>query len=114
MGPAARLYGLGTRERGDVVRVLWPSGVLRAEPQEQPQERPASRLATVTVHELDRKPSSCPFLYTWNGQRFEFITDFMGGGEMGDWQGPGEYSTPDPEEYTRIRGDQLRPRNGRF
>jgi len=107
IAPADLIFGLGTRTKADVIRILWPSGVLQAEPQEQAQ-------AEVAVRELDRKPSSCPFLYTWNGTRFEFITDFMGGGEMGDWQGPGAYNTPDPEEYTRIRGDQLQPRNGRL
>jgi len=107
IAPADLIFGLGTRAKADVIRILWPSGVLQAEPQEQAQ-------AEVTVRELDRKPSSCPFLFTWNGQRFEFITDFMGGGEMGDWQGPGAYNTPDPEEYTRIRADQLQPRDGRL
>ncbi len=43
--------------------------------------------------ELDRKPSSCPFLYTWNGTRFEFVTDFMGGGELGYWEGPNVWNT---------------------
>src|SRR5205814_8874857 len=60
------------------------------------------------------KPSSCPFLFTWNGTRFEFVTDFLGGGEMGDWVAPGVFNTPDPDEYVRIRGDQLRPRDGRY
>ena len=46
--------------------------------------------------------------------RFEFITDFLGGGEMGDWVGPGAWNTPDPDEYVRIRGDQLQPRDGRY
>ena len=50
----------------------------------------------VTVTELDRKPSSCPYLYTWNGSRFEFVTDFMGGGEMGDWVGPGSATSRIP------------------
>src|SRR5262249_23837164 len=72
----------------------------------------ASPLATLT--ELDRKPSSCPFLYTWNGQRFDFVTDFMGGGEMGYWEAPGVRNVPDPDEYVRIRGDQLQARNGRY
>jgi FG-GAP-like repeat/Tetratricopeptide repeat/ASPIC and UnbV len=107
IAPADLLFGLGSRTKADVIRVLWPSGVLQSEPQEQAQK-------TIDVHELDRKPSSCPFLFTWNGQRFEFITDFMGGGEMGDWQGPGEFNTPDPEEYTRIRGDRLQPRDGKL
>ena len=68
----------------------------------------------MTIEELDRKPSSCPFLFTWNGQRFEFVTDFLGGGEMGDWDAPGAWNTPDPDEYVRIRGDQLQPRDGRY
>jgi hypothetical protein len=28
--------------------------------------------------------------------------------------GPGQWNTPDPDEYVRIRGDQLKPRNGRY
>ena len=76
----------------------------------------ASRVepGAMRVTELDRKPSSCPYLYGWNGERFEFITDFMGAGEMGAWAGPGLYNTPDPDEYVRIRGDQLRERDGRY
>ena len=70
---------------------------------------------TLKVEELDRKPSSCPFLFTWNGSRFEFITDFLGGGEMGYLEEPpGERNTPDPVEYVRVTGDQLRPRDGKY
>ena len=53
-------------------------------------------------------------LFTWNGERFEFLTDMLGGGEMGNWMGPAAFNTPDPVEYVRIRGDQLRERNGRL
>jgi hypothetical protein len=38
----------------------------------------------------------------------------MGGGEMGAWAGPGRYNLPDPDEYVRIRGEQLRERDGRY
>jgi len=71
-------------------------------------------MVTLLVTEIDRKPSSCPYLYAWNGERFEFITDFMGGGEMGYLEEPGRYNKPDPVEYVRIRGDQLKERNGRY
>jgi Tfp pilus assembly protein PilF len=106
--PADIVFGLGRRPDADVLRVLWPSGVLQAEVREPGMP------SRVTIEELDRKPSSCPFLYTWNGERFEFITDFMGGGEMGHWEGPGRHNTPQPVEYVRITGDQLRPKDGRF
>ena len=111
VAPADARFGLGSRTSADVVRVLWPSGILQAE-----TSFPAAtaRTRTVTVSELDRKPSSCPYLFTWNGTRFEFVTDFMGGGEMGGWAGPAAWNQPDPDEYVRIRGDQLRPRNGRY
>ena len=117
--PADVIFGLGRRESVDAVRVLWPSGVVQAETESAAAKEGAQTVAGVAagslkVEELDRKPSSCPYLYTWNGERFEFITDFMGGGEMGDWVAPGLFNTPDPDEYVRIRGDQLKERGGRY
>ena len=111
--PADVLFGLGSRERADAVRIIWPSGVLQSET-EFSKPSASANLATLSVIELDRKPSSCPYLYAWNGERFEFITDFMGGGEMGHLEQPGIYNKPDPDEYVRIRGDQLKERNGRY
>jgi hypothetical protein len=55
-----------------------------------------------------------PYLFTWNGTRFEFLTDFLGGGEIGYWQGPGRFNTPDPDEYVRIPPGALVPRDGRL
>ena len=110
--PSSIVFGLGTRPGADVVRVLWPSGILQA-------ETPASRTAAIggllKIEELDRKPSSCPFLFTWNGSRFEFITDFLGGGEMGYLEAPPDVrNVPQPEEYVRIAGSQLKARGGRY
>jgi Tfp pilus assembly protein PilF len=104
--PADILFGLGKRTAVDAVRVLWPAGIVQSETD--------LAKSPITLTELDRKPSSCPYLYVWNGERFEFVTDFMGGGEMGHLHAPGVYNTPDPDEYVRIRGDLLRERNGRY
>lgn len=106
-------FGLGKREAVDAVRVLWPAGIVQAET-EIPKAAPGKTSLVLAITELDRKPSSCPYLYTWNGERFEFITDFMGGGEMGYLEAPGHYNTPDPTEFVRIRGEQLKERNGRY
>jgi hypothetical protein len=38
----------------------------------------------------------------------------MGGGEMGYLVAPGVFNYPDPDEYVRIRDDQLKPRDGRY
>lgn len=112
VAPADIIFGLGRREAADVVRVLWPSGILQAETELPPPGTPGSPVFEIT--ELDRKPSSCPYLFTWNGTSFEFVTDFLGGGEMGAWLAPAVWNQPDPDEYVRIRGDQLQPRNGRY
>ncbi len=113
--PADVVFGLGKRTVAEVVRVLWPAGIVQAE-MEPPKASPGktSSAMMISVTELDRKPSSCPYLYVWNGERFEFLTDFMGGGEMGHLEEPGRYNAPDPDEYVRIRGDQLKERNGRY
>lgn len=113
------VFGLGGRDGAEAVRVLWPSGTLQAEiavadPASANGSHPMALASPMLVEELDRKPSSCPFLYTWNGHRFEFITDFMGGGEMGYWEAPGIRNVPDPLEYVRIAGDRLQPKDGRY
>jgi hypothetical protein len=112
VAPGDLVFGLGTRPAADVVRVLWPSGILQAETSLGAPTTGSPH--TVEITELDRKPSSCPYLFTWNGTRFEFVTDVMGGGEMGAWLAPAMWNQPDPDEYVRIRGDQLQPRDGRY
>jgi len=107
VAPADLIFGLGNRAGADVVRVLWPSGVVQA-------ESAGGTASIVTVEELNRKPSSCPFLYTWNGERFEFVSDFLGGGEMGYWERPRTYNRPDPIEFVRIRDGQLHAKDGRY
>ncbi|MFN2579269.1 MAG: FG-GAP-like repeat-containing protein [Pyrinomonadaceae bacterium] len=111
--PADLIFGLGKREKPDVVRVLWPAGIVQAET-EFAGHQEIGNLISLKITELDRKPSSCPYLYTWNGERFEFVTDFMGGGEMGYLEEPGRYNQPDPDEYVRIRSDQLKEKDGRY
>jgi tetratricopeptide (TPR) repeat protein len=127
--PAALIFGLGKRDGPDAVRVLWPAGVLQAETEFPAPAPNRPRLTSLNITELDRKPSSCPYLYTWNGERFEFVTDFMGGGEIGYLEEPAgtdrraiasglkarpRYNTPDTDEYVRITSDQLKPKDGRY
>ena len=112
--PADIVFGLGSRQSADAVRILWPSGVVQAEAEFATTTGAAKNATTLPVTELDRKPSSCPYLYAWNGERFEFLTDFMGGGELGYWAAPGVRAAPDPTEYVRIGGDLLKERGGRY
>ncbi len=99
------LAGLGSERNAEVVRLLWPTGV--------PQDE--INLAAKKVHsitELDRRGSSCPILFSWNGREYEFIADMIGPGVVGHWVAPGERDVPDPDEYLKVAARSLKPRNG--
>ena len=98
-------FGLGRRTRLDYVRLIWPDGVLQSE-----MEVAAGQ--TFAIKETYRKTSSCPLLFAWNGERFEFITDLLGGGGLGFFLSPGNYAPPQPIERVRIGPSKLRPKDG--
>ena len=101
------LAGIGAATTADVVRLLWPTGVVQDE-----VELAATK--PQTIEQIDRRGSSCPIVFTWNGTQYEFITDGIGPGVVGHWVAPGERNVPDPDEYIKIEGRQLHPRNGRL
>jgi len=100
-------FGLGPRGVVDVVRLLWPGGVLQAE-----LDVPAGQ--TIDPQEIDRKGSSCPLLFAWNGGKYGFVTDILGVGGLGLWVAPGVYGKPVPDEYVRVEGSHLQPLDGAY
>jgi Tfp pilus assembly protein PilF len=101
------LAGLGSERGAEVVRLLWPTGV----PQD---EINLSAKKTHDLAELDRRGSSCPVLFAWNGREYEFIADMLGPGVVGHWVAPGERDVPDPDEYLKVNARSLRPLKGLF
>lgn len=101
------LVGLGSAKQADTVRMLWPTGVLQDEVQ-----LAADRPHLLT--ENDRRGSSCPILFAWNGAGYEFISDLIGPGIVGHWVAPVERNTPDPTEYVKVAGRSLREQQGRL
>ena len=104
------LAGLGEEKNAEVVRLLWPTGV----PQD---EINLAAKKTQSIGELDRRGSSCPVLFSWNGKEYEFIADMIGPGVVGHWVGPGqnhvaERDVPDPDEYLKVGADSIRPLHG--
>ena len=100
-------FGLGEHGKADYVRLNWPDAVLQSE-----IEVPAGQVWRVV--QMKRKPSSCPVLFTWDGTRFAFVTDFLGVGGLGFFVAPGEYGPPDPTEAVRIPPSLIRERDGRY
>jgi len=101
------VVGIDSAHEADIVRVLWPSGV----PQDEVQLAAARRHL---IKEIDRRGSSCPLLFAWNGSRYEFISDIIGPGILGEWVSPGERNISDPTEYLKVDGNLVKPKNGRL
>lgn len=102
---APLVLGLDGAAKADYVSLLWPDGVAQVE----------MALASGQIHtleELQRKISSCPVLFSWNGTRFQFVTDFAGVGGLGYLAAPGSYAAPQVLEHVKIEPDQLKPRDG--
>ncbi len=105
MTPLRIHAGLGDSATVDWLRIVWPDAVLQAEVEM------AANCATV-VEEVPRKASSCPYLFAWNGEQFEFVADFGGVGGLGYLVSPGIYAPPDPTEYLPL--PNLTPRDGEY
>src|SRR5271165_5070885 len=104
-GPPEILAGLGKNTNADIVRMLWPTGVLQ-------DEIDVAVNKPVSFTELDRRGSSCPTLFAWNGEKYGFITDVIGAGVIGHWISPTAKNTPDPDEWAKIDGSKLRAKDG--
>ena len=101
------LLGLGRHAQAQVVRLRWPDTCWQAE----------FNFAGGPVHileERNRKETSCPILFAWDGRRFGFVTDFLGGGSLGESLLGGGHRPPRPRESIKIEADQLRPRDGQL
>jgi Tfp pilus assembly protein PilF len=103
-GPSI-LAGLGVEKSAEVVRLLWPTGV----PQD---EISLTARKEHSIGELDRRGSSCPVLFSWNGREYEFIADMIGPGVVGHWIAPGQHDVPDSDEYLKVAAKSVRPRDG--
>jgi tetratricopeptide (TPR) repeat protein len=97
-------FGLGTRTGVEVTRILWPNGIMQADFDGKADE--------VVVAE-QRLKGSCPWVFTFDGSRMQFVTDFL-------WRSPlglrinaqDTAGVTQTEDWVKIRGDQLSPRDG--
>lgn len=100
-------FRLGARTQIETVRITWPNGLIQNE-----TEQAVNRINI--VKEAPRLSGSCPMIFTWNGERFEFITDVLGVAPLGASSGDGQYFPVDHDEYVSIPGDRLKARNGQY
>jgi hypothetical protein len=101
------VVGLGDAKEADIVRMLWPTGVLQDEINVAGDRRQ-------DFTEIDRRGSSCPTLFVWNGERYELVADMLGAGVVGHWVGPGQRDIPRPVEYIKIDRNAIREKDGKL
>jgi cytochrome c-type biogenesis protein CcmH/NrfG len=99
------VLGLGKATSADVVRLRWPDGCWQAE-----LDVHAERL--VRIEESNKKMTSCPVLFAWDGKRFVFVTDFLGAGSMGELGPDRTCRPPRPEESVKIEPGLLAAQDG--
>jgi hypothetical protein len=98
-------FGLGDRERADLIRVTWSNGV--------PQNifEPSTNQ---TLREKQVLKGSCPYLYVWDGERFRFVTDLLGGAPLGLQLADGVIAPDNPREIVKVDADWVQAKDGVF
>lgn len=99
--------GLGKATQAEVIRIRWPDGVPQA-------ELNIAAGQTTRITELNRKGTSCPVLFVWDGQRYRYVTDFLGAGTVGEVGADGSTRPPRPEESLAIDGRMLALKDGKY
>ena len=95
------VFRLGPQREVETVRITWPNGLVQNE-----LNQPVNKL--VAIKEAPRLSGSCPMIFTWNGERFMFITDVLGVAPLGAGAGNGEFFPVDHREYVSIPGELLK------
>lgn len=90
--------GLGENRCPDLLRVVWTNGV--------PQNRIGCPENDQSVVEEQILKGSCPFLYTWNGDKIDFVTDLLWGAPLGMPIAEGQWAAADPQEIVHLPGAQ--------
>ncbi|HZJ01524.1 MAG TPA: CRTAC1 family protein, partial [Gemmatimonadaceae bacterium] len=103
-------FGLGPHLKADVLRIEWPNGV------PQTVYVPGGDQDVV---ESETLKGSCALAYTWDGKQYRFATDAMWrsalGMPLGLMGGTSAFAPAGAsQEYLRIDGNALKPRNGKY
>ncbi|HMF10810.1 MAG TPA: CRTAC1 family protein, partial [Gemmataceae bacterium] len=101
------LFGLGPHTAAEIVRLRWPDYVAQA-------EFDLAHCQTHRIQQQNRKGGSCPIFFTWDGERWVFITDFLGAGAIGEYEPDRRTRKPRPEESVKIEQNQLAARDGKY
>jgi tetratricopeptide (TPR) repeat protein len=98
-------FGLGQRGAPDTARVVWTNGI----PQDIVQPQPNESLCEAQI-----LGGSCPYVYTWTGEGFEFFSDCLWAAPLGLQLADGVLAPSRAWEYLLVPSDRLKACEGRY
>jgi tetratricopeptide (TPR) repeat protein len=105
--PPQLLIGLGEADHIDLLRILWPTGILQ-------DEIDLPHTQVIAMKEADRRGSSCPVLFAWDGHKYKLVTDVIGAAVVGHWFTPTRKNIPNSGEWIKVDGDRLASVDGKL
>lgn len=97
--------GLGNYDEAEMVRINWPNGTMQAEFAEMGY---GSKIQNEQILK-----GSCPWILTHNGEKMEFVTDFLWRTALGlKINAQGEANVIHSIDWVKIDSEQLKPRDG--
>ena len=98
-------FGLGTYDAADVVRVVWTNGVPQNVVKPQAKQR---------ILEKQVLKGSCPFLYVYDGEQYQFVTDLLWRAPLGLVTSMGFVAPDETKDFVKISGTQIQPKSGKY
>ena len=98
-------FGLGAFDAADVVRVVWTNGVPQNVVEPQARQR---------ILEKQILKGSCPFLYVYDGEKYQFVTDLLWRAPLGLVTSMGFVAPDETKDFVKISGTQIQPKSGKY
>ncbi|MDB5348625.1 MAG: hypothetical protein JWP89_7002 [Schlesneria sp.] len=98
-------FGLGADKQAQVMRTLWTNGLPNNLIAPAPNQR---------IYEEQILIGSCPYLYTWDGEKFAFYTDLLWNAPLGLKFAEDVVALWREWEYLKIDGDRLKAKDGAY
>lgn len=101
------MLGSGGADQADYIELLWSDGVTQSE----------IALEFSKLHEIEeiqRQLASCPVVFAWNGEKYEFVSDVLGVAALGYFASPGVTTPVRSMERLLLPESSIQPREGKF
>ena len=101
------MFGSGGAVVADYAELVWSDGVTQSEIGLNFGE-------LHQIEEVQRQLASCPVVFVWNGEKYEFVSDVLGVAALGYFAAPGVTAPVRAKERLLLPDALLKPRNGKF